>query len=177
MSTAFVPEYPVELAGKIDPLLYRRLEQIFRVLSQLREFQRVAPVQTQRAVQRQLQLLGVLREPLVGQEAQDPSLATAATVPGTITDLTASGGSNLTVTVTSSGPGNSNRNINIVLSATPSFTTVNVSGHYEVGGTQVVGAQGAAIPDAAGGATIDVEGRAATNAILAFLRTWGAIAP
>lgn len=47
---------------------------------------------------------------------------------------------------------------------------VDVSGQYEVGGTQVVGAQGAAVPDAAGGAVIDVEARAALNALLAELR-------
>lgn len=172
MSTTFVSEYPVELAGKIDPLLYRRLEQIFRVLSQLREFQRAAPVQTQRVVARQLQLLGVLREPLVGQETSDPELVAAGTVPGSVTDITGTTGSgNITITVSSSGPGNSGKNIDIEFSNDPSFNTVDVSGHYEVNGVQVVADQGAAIPDAILGTEI-----ATINLILAFLRGWGAIA-
>jgi hypothetical protein len=52
---------------------------------------------------------------------------------------------------------------------------VDVSSHYEVNGTQVVTAQQPAIPDAAGGVTIDVEARAALNALLATLRTHGLI--
>lgn len=52
---------------------------------------------------------------------------------------------------------------------------VDVSSHYEVAGTQVVGAQQAAIPDAAGGTTVDTEARAALNALLAELRTHGLI--
>jgi len=54
---------------------------------------------------------------------------------------------------------------------------VDVSGEYKVSGTQVVGARQAAIPDASGGATIDVEARAALNQLLAELRTHGLIAP
>lgn len=45
-----------------------------------------------------------------------------------------------------------------------------------VQGTQVVAAQQAAIPDAAGGVVIDVEARAALNSLLAELRTHGLIA-
>lgn len=44
-----------------------------------------------------------------------------------------------------------------------------------VHGNKVVGARGAAIPDATGGATVDTEARAAVNAVLAFLRSWGSI--
>ncbi len=47
---------------------------------------------------------------------------------------------------------------------------VDVSSDYKVSGTQVVGAQQPAIPDATGGAVIDVEARAALNALLAELR-------
>lgn len=53
---------------------------------------------------------------------------------------------------------------------------VDVSARYEVGGTKVVGAQGAAVPDAVGGITIDTEARAALNALLARLRAHGLIA-
>jgi len=53
---------------------------------------------------------------------------------------------------------------------------VDVSGEYKVAGVQVVGAQQAAIPDAAGGVTIDTEARAALNTLLAELRTHGLIA-
>lgn len=52
---------------------------------------------------------------------------------------------------------------------------VDVSSRYEVSGTKVVGAQGAAVPDASGGVTIDTEARAAINALLARLRTHGLI--
>jgi hypothetical protein len=47
---------------------------------------------------------------------------------------------------------------------------------FYVGGTKVVGAQGVAVADAAGGAIIDVEARAQLNALLAKLRTHGLIA-
>lgn len=47
---------------------------------------------------------------------------------------------------------------------------------YQVSGTQVVGAQGAAVADASGGATVDAEARTALNALLARLRTHGLIA-
>jgi hypothetical protein len=47
---------------------------------------------------------------------------------------------------------------------------------YRVVGTKVVGAQGAAVADAAGGATVDAEARTALNALLARLRTHGLIA-
>lgn len=53
---------------------------------------------------------------------------------------------------------------------------VDVSSHYEVTGTQVVGAQEPAIPDAAGGITVDTEARAALNALLAAARAHGLIA-
>lgn len=52
---------------------------------------------------------------------------------------------------------------------------VDVSSDYKVNGVQVVTDQQAAIPDAAGGATVDTEARAAINAVLAALRTHGLI--
>ena len=53
---------------------------------------------------------------------------------------------------------------------------MNVDGSYQVDGTQVVSNRGAAVADAAGGATIDAEARTALNALLARLRTHGLIA-
>ena len=45
----------------------------------------------------------------------------------------------------------------------------------KIGGQQVVGAQQAAIPDATGGSTQDLEARAAVNALLAACRAHGLI--
>jgi hypothetical protein len=47
---------------------------------------------------------------------------------------------------------------------------------YRVSGTKVLGAQGAAVADATGGSVIDVEARAAINALLARMRNHGSIA-
>lgn len=49
------------------------------------------------------------------------------------------------------------------------------TGFYK-SGVQVVGAQGAAVADASGGATVDAEARTAINTLLARLRTHGLIA-
>lgn len=69
--------------------------------------------------------------------------------------------------------------------ATPPFTNtgpdtfvtvggiVNTSGAYSVDGLEVVRARGAAVADAAGGATVDTEARAAINALLARMRATG----
>lgn len=57
------------------------------------------------------------------------------------------------------------------LSATGSFPT-----QVQIAGTKVIGAQAAAVADAAGGATVDAEARTALNALLARLRTHGLIA-
>ena len=65
--------------------------------------------------------------------------------------------------------------INNDISQLNGASQVNVSGEYKVGGTQVVGSQQPAIPDATGGATVDVEARAALNQLLAELRTHGLI--
>lgn len=58
-----------------------------------------------------------------------------------------------------------------------SATEVNLNSvplHYA--GTKILGAQGAAVSDASGGATIDAEARTAINDLLARLRTHGMIA-
>ena len=51
-----------------------------------------------------------------------------------------------------------------------------VDTQYEVAGTKVVGARGAAVADASGGATVDAEARTAINTLLARLRAHGLIA-
>lgn len=47
---------------------------------------------------------------------------------------------------------------------------------YSINGVQVLGSQGAAVPDATGGGTIDAEARTAINSLLARLRAHGIIA-
>jgi hypothetical protein len=61
--------------------------------------------------------------------------------------------------------------------ATGKFTTVDsTSSEYRANGTKVLGAQGASVADASGGATVDTEARAAINALLARARAHGWIA-
>src|SRR5574341_670965 len=50
------------------------------------------------------------------------------------------------------------------------FTGAVQATEYRVSGTKVVGAQGASVADASGGATIDAEARTALNALLARAR-------
>jgi len=52
---------------------------------------------------------------------------------------------------------------------------LDVDASYSVATTKVVGAQGAAVADAAGGGVVDTECRAAVNALLARVRTHGLI--
>lgn len=66
--------------------------------------------------------------------------------------------------------------INTDISQLNGASQVDVSGHYEVDGVQVVQEQGAAVPDASGGVTVDTEARAAINSLLARLRAHGLIA-
>jgi len=56
-------------------------------------------------------------------------------------------------------------------------SVIDLTGHYEVNGVQVVTDRGAAVADATGGSVVDVEARAAINALLAEVRTHGLIAP
>ena len=65
--------------------------------------------------------------------------------------------------------------VNIDITQLNGASQVDVSSDYKVSGVQVVGAQQPAIPDAAGGVTVDVEARAALNALLAELRLHGLI--
>jgi phage baseplate assembly protein V len=60
-----------------------------------------------------------------------------------------------------------------VLMTTP---LVNTTGVYQVAGIQVVGAQGGAVADPAGGGTIDAQARAQLSALLARVRAHGLIA-
>lgn len=54
--------------------------------------------------------------------------------------------------------------------------TLDLTTSLKIAGTKVTGAQGAAVPDATGGAVIDVEARAALNTLLARARAHGWIA-
>lgn len=54
--------------------------------------------------------------------------------------------------------------------------SVNNAGGLAIDGTKVIGAQGAAVADATGGATVDAEARTALNTLLARLRAHGLIA-
>lgn len=58
----------------------------------------------------------------------------------------------------------------LAVGANPSFTTVDVSVEYKQSGQKVVSSRGGIIADPAGGATIDVESRAAISSILSRLR-------
>lgn len=58
----------------------------------------------------------------------------------------------------------------------PAWSTTPTVTEYRVSGTKVVGAQGAAVADASGGATIDAEARTAINTLLSRLRAHGLIA-
>lgn len=55
------------------------------------------------------------------------------------------------------------------------FVSIDVTTSYEVGGVKVIGAQGAAVADPAGGVTVDAEARTAINLVLARLRAHGLI--
>ncbi len=71
--------------------------------------------------------------------------------------------------------------VNITATNTSTSGTINSTGAintaavYKVADTQVVSSRGAAVPDAAGGATIDVQARTAINTLLARLRVHGLI--
>ena len=86
--------------------------------------------------------------------------ATASTITLTVVDAAAA---RAAISAAKSG-------VNTDITELNGATQVDVTTRYEVGGTKVVGAQGAAVADAAGGAVIDVEARAAINALLAELR-------
>lgn len=74
------------------------------------------------------------------------------------------------------------KNVNITATQTSTSGTVNATGAintavvYKVDNTQVVSNQGAAVPDAAGGSTVDAQARIAINTLLTRLRIHGLIA-
>lgn len=71
---------------------------------------------------------------------------------------------------------NSNTRTFAFLESTNVFTSTLQATAFKVATIQVVGAQGALVADASGGAVIDAEARTALNALLARLRTHGLIA-
>lgn len=168
MPTAPIRDYPTELVGLLDPRIYQRLQQIYQLIYELQQVQREAPLTTAEVVREQLQLLGVFREPLLGQEVADPQLAAVASAPGTGTVTSLSAGTNIVLT-----PNPTVSTGTIATSTTPSFTTVNAVTSYSISGTQVVSAQGAAVADATGAGDVVAQ----LNALLARLRVHGLIAP
>jgi hypothetical protein len=166
-----------ELIGKVDPALVSVVNRLFEAVYKLQESQ--SRLITPTAVKQQLidlGLLNILGQPVLGLTGSDPQLSSLPVSPGTgtVTNVTGSGDSNVTTTITNS---TTTPNVGVTLSLTPTLTTVSVGvGGYKVSGTKVVGAQGAVVPDAAGGATIDAEARTAINDLLARLRDHGLIA-
>jgi hypothetical protein len=167
-------DFPAELGGnKIDPQLYRRLNQLFEMVYRLQESVSQAPAVAQKAVTQQLQsigLLGPLGQSLIGlSSSPDPQLQNLPTNNGTVTSINANGVNNVAVT---GGPITSSGSLTITFSLTPAFTTVNVgAGGYLVSGTKVVGAQGAAVADATGVGDVVAQ----LNAWLARARAHGLI--
>lgn len=91
----FARDFPTELVGTVDPRLYRRLEQLFRLIHEIQVEQRELPGRTLQAINRQLS--GSLREPLIGGEQADPQLIAVATAPGTGTVTSISAGTGITL--------------------------------------------------------------------------------
>lgn len=106
----------------------------------------------------------------------------SVTVSGGVTGYTFVGsGNSLTLTVSNAATIRSaisaaKSGVNTDITELNGASQVDVSARYEVGGTKVVGAQGAAVADASGGVTIDAEARTAINDLLARLRAHGLIA-
>lgn len=73
------------------------------------------------------------------------------------------------------GKGAGSGELVVLIGDSSNYGYVNAGSLY-VTGTKVVGAQGAAVADASGGATIDAEARTALNALLARVRAHGLIA-
>lgn len=87
-----VRSFPTELLGRVDPQLYRRLEQIYELIYQLQQQQTQAPTQVRQAVVSQLQLIGLLGplgQSILGQSsAPDPQLQNLNNTSGTVTSIT-----------------------------------------------------------------------------------------
>jgi hypothetical protein len=148
--------------------------QVFEMIYQLQQEQVQTPVVVKKALVSELQLIGLLGplgQNLVGSTATpDPQLQSLPTGNGTVTTVTVTGDAN--GIVISGSPYSTSGSIGVTLGA-----SLNVATSYKVAGTKVVGGQGAAVPDAAGGATIDAEARTAINTLLARMRAHGMIAP
>jgi len=106
-----------------------------------------------------------------GHAYANPTLGLVVGGFGATNDMTELNKLGQIVAVTPTGTLNKNFAGNVAVTGT---TT---SASYIVGANQVVGARGAAVADATGGAVVDAEARTALNALLARLRTHGLIAP
>jgi hypothetical protein len=116
------------------------------------------------------QLLGAFGQPLVGDVSSADPLVTPITQGGTVTSINGAGGTNISVT---GGPITGSGTLTISISATPTFTTVNATTQYNVAGTKVLGAQGAAVADVASADATDLPTVITlANEIKAQFNTW-----
>lgn len=134
---------PTELRSELSPRAMRRLEEIVSAINQLSERLERLPLTLPVASQQQVTeavkgLLGIFGQPILGDpSAIDPLLTQIGTQPGAVSSIAVTNGGDANVNITGS-PVTSSGTITVSLSATPSFTTVNVTTQYNVGGTKVV---------------------------------------
>lgn len=171
---------PNELRKELSPTVMRRLEEIVAAVNQLEQrlAQRVTPVEVtpQQVTEAVRGLIGIYGQRILGDDsAADPQLTEVGTTPGSVSSIAVTNGGDTNVNIAGS-PITSSGTITVSLTANPAFVTVDVTTQYNVAGTKVIGAQGALVADAAGGATIDTQARTAINTLLSRLRTHGIIA-
>lgn len=113
-------------------------------------------------------LIGALGQRLIADGPSDPVIAQVGT--GTLNSFTVTAGNQLTGGGSITADGGT---ITLAVSVTPLFTTVNVTTQYNVAGTKVVGAQGAAVADVASPDATDLPTVITlANEIKAQFNTW-----
>lgn len=167
------------LRGKVDRTVERAIDQLYEAIEDLRQkwSTKPVPVVQQADIQTAVNsaLLGAYGQKLIGDSSTtDPQIETLQPGGGTVTSVAVAGSTNISV---SGSPITGAGTVTVTLNLNPSVTTVDATTSYKIAGTKVVGARGAAVPDATGGVTIDAEARTAINDLLARLRTHGLISP